>query len=68
MFGHRIKVDSELFEKIKKCAEAAGYSSPEEFAVHVLEKETSRILGAGGDSADSKEQVRKRLEGLGYIE
>jgi len=45
----------------------AGYSSPEEFAVHVLEKEVAAILGTGADSED-EEAVRKRLKGLGYIE
>ena len=67
MLGNRIKLDDELFERIKKCAEVAGYSSPEEFAVHVLEKEVAAILGTGADS-DDEEAVRKRLKGLGYIE
>jgi hypothetical protein len=39
MFGHKIKLDNDLYEKLKKCADAAGYSSAAEFAVHVLEKE-----------------------------
>ncbi|MFB3094300.1 MAG: hypothetical protein ACE10O_00385, partial [Candidatus Acidiferrales bacterium] len=26
MFGNRIKLDDELFQKVKQCAEAAGYS------------------------------------------
>lgn len=68
MFGHRIKIEKDLFEKIKKCAGAAGYSSTDEFVTHVLEKETQRILGSGGMGPESEEQLRKRLEGLGYIE
>lgn len=68
MFGHRVKIDKDLFERIKKCAEVAGYSSTDEFVVHVLEKEATRILDSGGMDAESEEQVRKRLEGLGYIE
>jgi len=67
MLGNRIKLDDELFEKIKKCSEIAGYSSPDEFVVHVLEKEVTVILGTGADS-DDEEAVRKRLKGLGYIE
>jgi hypothetical protein len=47
MFGHKIKLDSDLYEKLKKCADAAGYSSAAEFALHVLERETGRILGPG---------------------
>ena len=27
MLGNRIKLDDDLFEKIKKCSEMAGYSS-----------------------------------------
>ena len=40
-----------------------GYSSTEEFIVHVLEKEAAKFDGATDD-----EQVEKRLRGLGYIE
>jgi hypothetical protein len=45
----------------------AGYSSPEEFVIHVIEKEVAAILGSGEGSED-EEEVRKRLKGLGYIE
>ena len=67
MLGHRIKLDDELAEKVKKCAVIAGYSSPDEFVMHVLEKEVTTILGSGAES-DDEEAVRKRLKGLGYIE
>lgn len=68
MFGNRIKIDDELFEKVKKCAAAAGYASPDEFVTHVLEKEIARREAPGEDKGDSTEQVKKRLQGLGYIE
>jgi len=67
VLGHRIKLDDDLLEKVKKCALLAGYSSPEEFVTHVLEKEVTAILGSGAESED-EEEVRKRLKGLGYIE
>jgi len=67
MLGKRIKLDDELFEKVKKCAGLAGYASPDEFVIHVLEKEVTAILGSGEGSED-EEEVRKRLRGLGYIE
>jgi 4-hydroxy-3-methylbut-2-enyl diphosphate reductase IspH len=67
VFRNRIKLDDELLEKVKKCAVMAGYSSPEEFVIHVLEKEVAAILGSGEGSED-EEEVRKRLKGLGYIE
>lgn len=61
MFGRKLAIDDDLYESLKKCAEAEGYSSPEEFALHVLEKEVERILGG-------EEASKKRLEGLGYID
>lgn len=68
MFAHRVKIEDELFDNLRKCAAAAGYSSTGEFITHVLEKEVQRLLGPGGQSPDSEEQLKKRLQGLGYIE
>ena len=68
LFAKKIGLEDELYEKVKKCAEAAGYSSPEEFAAHVLEKEVEKILGPGGGNQESDEIIKKRLQGLGYIE
>ena len=62
MFGSYVKIDKELLIKIKKFAAIAGYSSVEEFVNHALEKEISKI-----DGADSEEEIKKRLRGLGYI-
>ncbi|MCR4396443.1 MAG: ribbon-helix-helix domain-containing protein [Candidatus Saccharicenans sp.] len=58
----KIKLDKELYQKIEKIAEVAGYSSAEEFIIHLLEKEVARFEGA-----DSEEEIKKRLKGLGYI-
>jgi hypothetical protein len=63
MFGKKsVKLDGGLVEKIRKYAAIAGYSSPEEFITHALEKEISQLEGA-----DSEEEIKKRLKGLGYI-
>lgn len=63
MFGTtKVKLDKDLVEKIKRYAEIAGYSSPEEFIVHALEKELAKLEGA-----ESEEEIKKRLRGLGYI-
>ena len=62
MFGSRVKLDKALLEKVKKYAKIAGYSSHEEFITHALEKEIAQL-----EDADSDEEVRKRLQGLGYI-
>jgi predicted CopG family antitoxin len=66
VFGRKLAIEDDLYQKLKKCSEAAGYSSPEEFALHVLEKEVERILGGGGES--DEEVIKKRLQGLGYID
>ncbi len=58
----KIKVEKDLYEKMKDCAEIAGYSSPEEFAIHVLEKEVDLF-----ENAENDPDVMERLKGLGYI-
>jgi len=62
MFGKKIRLGAELYEKVKRYSETAGYSSVEEFVAHALEKEIARF-----EDADSEEEIRKRLKGLGYI-
>lgn len=63
MFEPRIKIDRPLYDSLKKAAQAAGYSTVEEFVIHVLEKTAAEV-----EQAQSEEEVRKRLQGLGYIE
>ena len=63
MFGQpKVKIDRTLYERISRVAEVAGYSSVQEFVTHALEKEIARFEGA-----DSEEEIKKRLKGLGYI-
>jgi hypothetical protein len=57
-----IKVSKDLWERIERAAKAGGYSSPQEFGEHVLEVHVPRF----GES-DSKEEILKKLKGLGYI-
>lgn len=61
MFGN-VKLDKTLLAKVKRYADLAGYSSADEFIAHALEKEVARL-----ETADSDEEVKKRLKGLGYI-
>ena len=58
-----VKVGKELWERIERAAKAGGYSSPQEFAEHVLEKHVPK-----SEDSDSKEEILKKLKGLGYIE
>ena len=64
MFGGstKVKLDKELVDRVKKYSDIAGYSSPEEFITHALEKELAKLEDAG-----SEEEIKERLKGLGYI-
>jgi metal-responsive CopG/Arc/MetJ family transcriptional regulator len=63
MFGsNSIKLDKDLLAKVRKYSDIAGYSSVEEFITHALEKELAKL-----EDADSEEEIKKRLKGLGYI-
>ena len=69
MFGsHKVKIEGELLEKVKQCADACGYQSVDEFVLHMLEKEAKKILAPEDGNAPSRDIVKKRLQGLGYIE
>lgn len=65
MFGSdvKVKVGKPLYERLAEIAGAGGYSSTEEFILHILEKEAAKF----DDAADDAE-VKKQLRGLGYIE
>jgi metal-responsive CopG/Arc/MetJ family transcriptional regulator len=62
MFGSKVKLDRDLLSRVKRYADIAGYSSVEEFITHALEKELAQL-----EEVDSEEEIRKRLQGLGYI-
>jgi hypothetical protein len=64
MFGSsvKVKIERDLMDRIRKVADVAGYATPEEFVVHVLEKEMLHFEDAGSD-----DDIRDKLKGLGYI-
>jgi hypothetical protein len=63
MFGTtKVKLETDLVNKIKRYAELAGYSSAEEFITHALEKELAKLA-----DAKDEEEIKRRLKGLGYI-
>lgn len=59
----KIKLDPALFERVKKVSTVAGYTSPEEFIVHLIEKELAKL-----ETAQTDDEITERLRGLGYIE
>jgi hypothetical protein len=58
-----VKLKKDLLIKVKKVAAAGGYSSPEEFIEHVLEREIAKL-----EDAQSDEEIARKLKGLGYID
>jgi len=59
----KVKIESHLYDRAKKVADAVGYSSVDEFIIHLIERELAKLEGAETD-----EEVEERLRGLGYIE
>ncbi len=59
----KIKIESNLLERAKRVAAAAGYSSVEEFIAHCVEKELKKL-----EIDETEGKVADQLRGLGYIE
>ena len=59
----KIKIDSNLYSRVKKATNIAGYSSTDEFIVHAIEKELSQY-----ETELEDEKIADQLKGLGYIE
>ncbi len=63
MFSPNIKLEKKTWDRLKRVCEAAGYSSPQEFVQHLIDKELEKL-----EEADSNEKLLEKLKGLGYIE
>lgn len=58
----KIRMDGDLLRRVRKARLAAGYATDEEFVRHALEKEIERI-----ESSHDEDEVKNRLQGLGYL-
>jgi hypothetical protein len=58
-----LKLNKSLCDRARVLAKKAGYSSLEEYVEHVLERETAKL-----EEASTREDVEKKLKGLGYLE
>lgn len=58
-----VRLNKAICERARRAAAAAGYSSLEEFVEHAVEKEL-----ANHEESHSKEELTRRLKGLGYLE
>lgn len=61
--SNTIKLSPELWERIKRVSSAAGYSSPQEFVEHVLDRELKKV-----EDTESDAEIVKKLQGLGYLD
>jgi predicted HicB family RNase H-like nuclease len=59
----KIRIDPSLLDRAKRAAEAAGYSSVEEFVAHSIENELAKH-----EAEEAERQVTDQLRGLGYVE
>ncbi|MHC5209127.1 MAG: ribbon-helix-helix domain-containing protein [Planctomycetota bacterium] len=57
-----MKLEKDLLERLKKVSDTAGYATVEEFITHILEKELQQF-----EDAQSDEDIKNKLRGLGYI-
>ncbi|MFH1143982.1 MAG: hypothetical protein V1774_05510 [Candidatus Eisenbacteria bacterium] len=60
--GAKIKITKELYDRIEKYAKLSGYSSIDEFVVHALESQLAQL-----EEAQSDEEIKEKLKGLGYL-
>jgi hypothetical protein len=62
MFEPKIKIPASLYGRLEKAAALQGYASVQELVLHVLEN-----VARCTEEELSEEEVRKRLQGLGYL-
>ena len=55
----KIELDKAISARVKEHAEANGYSSPEEFVIHLIERELA---------PSSAEADPAKIKGIGYID
>ncbi len=60
----KLKIDDEMKNRLEKVSEAGGYSSTEEFILQIIGRELDKL---DPDSDESEEDIKKKLEGLGYL-
>lgn len=58
----KVKIEGDLYKKLESLAKIAGYSSTDEFIIHILEKQFGEI-----DTEEEDKDILDRLKGLGYI-
>ncbi len=71
MFGPKIKISKELYEKLLEASKILGCTSVDEYAEQVLAREAENALAqsSGGNiSSAEAADIANKLKGLGYLE
>ena len=55
----KIELNQALSARVKEYSEAKGYSSPDEFVIHLIERELAPATG---------EEDPAKIKGIGYID
>jgi hypothetical protein len=67
MFKKKIPIDKELFERATTFAAEKGYNDLSEWISDLMEEEMKRAQQGGPGNKGDEDDVKKRLQGLGYI-
>jgi hypothetical protein len=59
----KVKIEDSLYDRARRAADSAGYSSLEEFIANCVEKEIKRL-----NLEVEEAQLTNQLRGLGYLE
>jgi len=62
-----ISIPEELKKRIEEIGKKKGYSNVDEFIVYLLRKSLSTEETWEGIPLDEKEEIKKKLKGLGYL-
>ncbi len=57
-----VKLNAALCDRARKLVETVGYSGLEEFIEHAMERDLARL-----EASESKEELLRKLQGLGYL-
>jgi hypothetical protein len=59
----KIELDKALWVRVQEHVRVAGYSSPEEFVQHIIERELAKT-----ESGDTTDEAAGKIRGIGYID
>ncbi len=63
-----LKIPRPLYEKIGEVIDGSGYNSVTDFVVYVLRDLVASRHQSQSDNPSETEQVKQRLQALGYLE